>query len=1033
MATKSTVSRAQLARVRAEAAGDPEPGQMRHWRRHAALRAGVAASVLLALVAPGCTRDEADAGEYGGSDDGGTSLCFAEPGEFDAALDWTAAENPGVVASFVPVHVAHLPPVGPDRDPTTARIFMMGGYLDQHMWDPLIGDFTNHLGPNVDFFCSGHAITPSGSLFLAGGGGVDEAGISLSYLFDRSANVGIWQQRASMHNSRWYPTLTLLSDGRLLASGGSGGTMNEVEIYNPGNNMWTQVAIPAFDLQMPLYPFMFVLPDGNVFFAGGEGSAEGESVGRVLVLNAGPPAWSIREYAAGISGGSAVQYSPGRFMKSGGGNAPTSRTQWIDMTGNYLSADRDWEELPGTEGDMLEPRHFHQLTLLPDGRVTATGGNWLGNSEGVDLTANACDSPPGSGNLINQIPCDSDDDCPTLSCSGPAADHDGDRLSDPIRTCNPRNNACYAQRSAEIWDPETKLWAPCDEGDAVNEDNPRMYHSTAVLLRDGSVISMGGGQRGGLTNQYNAQVYRPPYGVGLSPVLDLPPGSTSVAYGESFNVSVYAATPAAFHLMRPGSVTHSFNMDQRLVPILDFEDDGVSSFTLEAPSLAGAAPPGWYMLFAVSNTGAISEGQYLEINSQPPVEWICAQGTALTVKEKGCLPTAGPTCGGATNDVTLLPPSLGGSLRGWAVQTPAGAVLNPASPTADELAYLTELCQQACAIEWQNEPGVVATCTAPNAFAALTTRAPTGSVTEQSVIDAYAHGEGVWPSIALGCDLDSSCCTAFDEADCATSIERATPAGGLLGRGEAYRSSWNSSTSNLKLITNNGTWTRTLTGSAGFSPCRDGNATAPCPFYLGSMTAAISSAVTPTATCSDGSSASFNISAISFSLSQPAIGIAKTATSERGFPSGGLVMTMTATVGGQTYTRRVPTAKPTKGTQSNGVLGLSNVDSTLVLPCGTGTTTVTARLTLNSGTVTGSPPAASITVPSQVTCGVPRTLTATVSDPNNDIASTRWLVDGVLLASSVTSVTFTGTHELAVRVRDARGGTTTAKKVVSCL
>jgi hypothetical protein len=42
-------------------------------------------------------------------------------------------------------------------------------------------------------------------------------------------------------------------------------------------------------------------------------------------------------------------------------------------------------------------------------------------------------------------------------------------------------------------------------------------------------------------------------------------------------------------------------------------------------------------------------------------------------------------------------------------------------------------------------------------------------------------------------------------------------------------------------------------------------------------------------------------------------------------------------------------------------------------------------------------------------------------------------VDGVLLASSVTSVTFTGTHELAVRVRDARGGTTTAKKVVSCL
>jgi hypothetical protein len=47
--------------------------------------------------------------------------------------------------------------------------------------------------------------------------------------------------------------------------------------------------------------------------------------------------------------------------------------------------------------------------------------------------------------------------------------------------------------------------------------------------------------------------------------------------------------------------------------------------------------------------------------------------------------------------------------------------------------------------------------------------------------------------------------------------------------------------------------------------------------------------------------------------------------------------------------------------------------------------------------------------------------------------STRWVVDGTLLASTVSSVTFTGTHELSVRVRDARGATTTAKKVVSCL
>ncbi|MBK8240979.1 MAG: hypothetical protein IPK74_36135 [Deltaproteobacteria bacterium] len=105
----------------------------------------------------------------------------------------------------------------------------------------------------------------------------------------------------------------------------------------------------------------------------------------------------------------------------------------------------------------------------------------------------------------------------------------------------------------------------------------------------------------------------------------------------------------------------------------------------------------------------------------------------------------------------------------------------------------------------------------------------------------------------------------------------------------------------------------------------------------------------------------------------------------------------------------------------------------LTLPCNGGTTDVIARLDLRSTTATGVPPTAAITVPNQVTCGVSRALTATVSDANNDLVSTRWLVDGKLLAASVTSVVFTETHELAVRARDARGATTTVKKVVSCL
>lgn len=883
----------------------------------------------------------------------------------------------------------------------------------------------------VNFFCAGHALTPSGNLIVSGGGGGDPLNaINVVYRYDPTFGVAGWRSLDAMDHTRWYPTIITLADGKALAFGGAGTGGWIPEIYDPVEDEWTAVEGDA-GFGSPQYPYLFVLPDGNVFYAGAAPySAEMESVGRVLVLDDGEPHWSEREYPSEFGGGSAVQYSPGRFMKSGGGNSPTSRTAWIDLTGDYLAGDRSWEELDDYAGDMLEPRQFHQLTLLPDDRVVATGGNWYGNGRSGESASTPCDSPDGSGNLINQMPCSQNSDCPTLSCSDPV-DHDSNRSTLPLRRCDPRNNACYATRTAEVWDPETKLWSPCNDALAPEEDNPRMYHSAALLQRDGSVLSMGGGQRQGLTSQHNAQVFRPDYGAGVEPVLSLT--TTSVTYGQSFNVEVTGAAPSRFNLLRLGSVTHSFDADQRLVPILDFASDGGQSYTLEAPDQAGAAPPGWYFLFAVSAAGAISEGQYLEINSLPPVEWICAQGPGLSVKEVGCLPSAGPSCTGATSDVTILPPSIGGTQRGWVVHTPATAIDDPKSLAPAELDYVVGLCQQACAREWQNEAGVLATCTAPTAFATPTTRTPTSTSVERALIDGYAHGEGLFPAPSLTCDLDDGCCTAFDEAVCAAATDRPTPAGTPIGRGEAYRVSWSTSSSNIKLITNQGTWQRALTGTAGFSPCRDGNATSPCPFYLGSLTAATSSAMSPTATCSDGSTSTLSVSAVSLALHQPATGVARQGSTQRGFPAGGLVLSISSTVAGQTYTRRLPITDEVIGTQSGAALSITNLDTPLVVPCGTGTATVTARITLVSATATGSPPTATITVPSQVTCGAGRSLTATTSDPNGDIVSTRWLVDGVLLAASVSSVTFTGTHELSLRVRDARGATATARKVVSCL
>ena len=51
------------------------------------------------------------------------------------------------------------------------------------------------------------------------------------------------------------------------------------------------------------------------------------------------------------------------------------------------------------------------------------------------------------------------------------------------------NNALVGvNNTAEIWDPSTGHWTT--EADAAI---PRLYHSTTILLADGSVLSLGGG------------------------------------------------------------------------------------------------------------------------------------------------------------------------------------------------------------------------------------------------------------------------------------------------------------------------------------------------------------------------------------------------------------------------------------------------------------------------------------------------------------------------------------------------------------
>src|SRR5690606_17642878 len=87
---------------------------------------------------------------------------------------------------------------------------------------------------------------------------------------------------------------------------------------------------------------------------------------------------------------------------------------------------------------------------------------------------------------------------------------------------------------------------------------------------------------------------------------------------------------------------------------------------------------------------------------------------------------------------------------------------------------------------------------------------------------------------------------------------------------------------------------------------------------------------------------------------------------------------------------------------------------------------------LTEGAAVGSPPTASIDMPSSVTCGTIVDLDVDTADVENDIASVRWEVDGVLLDGSLDELEVSAAHEVRVLVRDARGATTVDTHAIAC-
>jgi hypothetical protein len=160
-----------------------------------------------------------------------------------------------------------------------------------------------------------------------------------------------------------------------------------------------------------------------------------------------------------------------------------------------------------------------------------------------------------------------------------------------------------ARLQSEIYDPATDTWKPGAVASVI-----RMYHSVALLMPDGRVLTASGnpppyGQRAPWeppqpNEELRIEMYTPPYMFGPArPTITQ--AATEWHYGQAVDIaSPQADTILWAELIRCGVTTHAFDNSQRLVD-LPIAARPAGSLTINAPAAPTIAPPGWYMLFLV--------------------------------------------------------------------------------------------------------------------------------------------------------------------------------------------------------------------------------------------------------------------------------------------------------------------------------------------------------------------------------------------------------------------------------------------------
>ncbi|MFD6496745.1 galactose oxidase-like domain-containing protein [Streptomyces sp. NPDC059944] len=385
----------------------------------------------------------------------------------------------------------------------------------------------------------------------------DFQGIRDAYEFDPVAERYI--KVDPMNEARWYPTLTTLSDGKVLSLSG----LDEIgqlvpgknEVFDPKTRKWTYTKGIR---QFPTYPAISLMQNGKLFYSGSNAGYGPDDVGR------DPGVWDLAGNTftklRGLSDPNMMETSgtvllpPAqneKYLVIGGGGVGESKlssrkTRLIDLK------DPDPAFVDGPE--LEKGTRYPQSSILPDDTVLVSGGSedYRGRGDSDILQARIYDAKSNSF----------------------------DRVADPLVGRN--------------------------------------YHSGSILLPDGRVMFFGSNSLYAdkantkpATFEQRIEIYTPPY-LYRDSRPSLSGGPKTIARGASATfTSAHGSSIRTARLIRPSASTHVTDVDQRSIA-LDVTKTA-TGISVTVPKSRNLVESGWYMLFVTDDQGTPSRAQWVKV------------------------------------------------------------------------------------------------------------------------------------------------------------------------------------------------------------------------------------------------------------------------------------------------------------------------------------------------------------------------------------------------------------------------------------